>query len=246
MLHGWGMNLRAFDALRARLPDIATIAIDLPGHGRSAWSPELAEFDAQCAAVLAALPPRCMLLGWSLGAKLAMALAAAHPQRIDALVLVSATPKFARAADWPHGMDPASLRAFRSVLEQDWRQTLQDFVWLQVRGSRDADAAAQSLLGALAEHGEPRREALLAGMRVLEQLDLRPQVPRLTQPALLVAGRHDRVTLPGAAHWLASALPRASLLELPRAGHAPHISHADEVAAALRDFLSLPSLAAAS
>ena len=239
MLHGWGMNLRVFDALRARLPLQASWAMDLPGHGRSQWSPDAAGFDAQCAAVLAALPPRCVLLGWSLGAKIALALAARHPARIAALVLVAATPKFAHAPDWPHGMQQGSLRAFRSVLEQDWQQTLEDFIWLQVRGSQHADAVAAALSAALQAHGAPRRDALLAGMQLLEQVDLRELVPAVRQPTLLVTGRNDRVTVPGAAQWLAQELPQATLHIVPRAGHAPQLSHAAELAAVLRDFLAV-------
>lgn len=238
MVHGWGMNLRVFDALRERLGGLPTRAIDLPGHGRSPWWPEAAQFDVLCGAVLEALPPRCVLLGWSLGAKVAMQLATQQPGRIAALVLVGATPKFARSADWPHGMEQGALRAFRSVLEQDWRQTLEDFLWLQVRGSRDAEATAQSLRGALLAQGEPRREALLAHLALLETIDLRALVRQITQPALLVTGRNDRVTPPGAAEWMAGEMKAAGLLELPRAGHAPQLSHADELAATLRAYFA--------
>lgn len=242
MLHGWGMNLRVFDALRAQLPRLPTWAMDLPGHGRSPWSADVAGFEAQCAAVLAALPPRCVLLGWSLGAKIALALAARAPARIAALVLVAATPKFAHAADWPHGMQQGPLRAFRSVLEQDWQQTLEDFIWLQVRGSQHADAVAAALAGALQAHGAPRREALLAGMQLLEQVDVRALVPQVRQPVLLVTGRNDRVTAPAAAQWLAQALPQSTLQILPRAGHAPQLSHAGDLAALLRAFLATHDL----
>jgi len=239
MLHGWGMNLRVFDALRRELPQIESCAIDLPGHGRSPWWPEAADFDVLCEAVLAALPARCVLLGWSLGAKVALALAAQNPSRIAALALLAATPKFAHGPDWPHGMQAAPLRAFRSVLEQDWRQTLEDFIWLQVRGSQDADAVAHALQAALLAHGAPRQEALLAGMRLLETVDLRALVARVRQPALLVTGRNDRVTGPAAAQWLAETLPQATLRILPRAGHAPQLSHPAGVADALRGFLAL-------
>lgn len=246
MLHGWGMNLRVFDALRAQLPQQPSWAMDLPGHGRSPWTPAAAGFEAQCEAVLAALPPRCVLLGWSLGAKIALALAARQPARIAALVLVAATPKFAHAADWPHGMQQAPLRAFRSVLEQDWQQTLEDFIWLQVRGSQHADAVAATLAAALQAHGAPRRDALLAGMQLLEQVDLRDLLPAVHQPVLLVTGRNDRVTAPGAAQWLAQALPQATLHLLPRAGHAPQLSHAPELAAVLRGFLAAHAMPAAA
>ena len=239
MLHGWGMNLRVFDLLRADLAaDVATLAVDLPGHGRSPWWPGATSFEVQQQAVLAALPPRCVLLGWSFGAKLAMAIAAAQPQRVAALVLLSASPKFAQGEGWPHGMEPLALRAFDTVLKQDWQRTLQDFIALQLRGSRSAEESQQAIESALAAQGAPQREALLAGMALLESIDQRPIVARIPQPALIVAGRNDRVTPPGAAQWLSQTLPDARLFEVPRAGHAPMVSHHAEVAAQVRGFLA--------
>lgn len=237
MLHGWGMNLRVFDRLRE---DLArdTWAIDLPGHGRSPWWPEAAAFDVQCDAVLEVLPPRCVLVGWSMGAKVALSLAARAARRVAALVLLSATPRFLRGSDWPQGADPAALAALRAGIEQDWRQVLDDFVWLQVRGSREADATARELAGVLAAHGLPQMAALRAGLDLLDAVDLRTIVPGISQPALVVTGLNDRVTLPDASRWLAAQLPHARLLEMPRAGHAPFISHHAQVAAAIDAFLA--------
>jgi pimeloyl-[acyl-carrier protein] methyl ester esterase len=242
MLHGWGMNLRVFDLLRADLAaDVATLAIDLPGHGRSPWWPDAARFEVQQQAVLDVLPERCVLLGWSFGAKLALAIAATYPQRVKALVLLAASPKFAQSDDWPHGMDRLALRAFDTVLKQDWQRTLLDFISLQLRGSRSAEASQQVIEAALAAQGAPQRDALLAGMALLETIDQRALVPRVAQPTLVVAGRNDRVTPPGAAQWLAQALHDARLFEVPRAGHAPMVSHHVEVAEQVRGFLSMLS-----
>ena len=58
LVHGWGMNLAVFDALRAALPGTESWAIDLPGHGLSPWNPSRADFDSQVDAVRAALPAR--------------------------------------------------------------------------------------------------------------------------------------------------------------------------------------------
>jgi pimeloyl-[acyl-carrier protein] methyl ester esterase len=238
-LHGWGMNLRVFDLLREVLAeDRDTMAIDLAGHGKSPWADGHADFAAQVQDVLAQLPPRCVLLGWSFGAKLAMQLAVAAPERIAALVLISATPRFAQAPDWPHGLDAQSMRVFRAVLEQDWQQTLSDFVWLQLRGSRHAEAAQRVLEAALASQGAPQPEALRNGLALLGAIDLRSHVPGITAPVLLVSGQHDRVTPPGAACWLADNLPLAQRVEIPRAGHAPFVSHHPEVAQAIRSFLA--------
>jgi pimeloyl-[acyl-carrier protein] methyl ester esterase len=50
---------------------------------------------------------------------------------------------------------------------------------------------------------------------------------------LVIAGEYDRVTPPGAAEALTQLLPRAALRLLRRAGHAPFLSHRDEVLAAM-------------
>jgi len=238
MLHGWGMNGRVFDPLRTDLDQYPNWAIDLPGHGQSPWWPAAAAFQVQQRAVSAALPPRCVLLGWSLGAKLALSIAASEPERVAALVLVAASPKFAQSADWPHGMDPPAQRAFGAALAQDWQHTLQDFITLQLRGSRHAEEARALIAAALAAGGAPQRAALIAGMALLESVDLRALAPLITQPALIIAGQNDRVTPPDAARWLAKVMPHATLREIPRAGHAPMISHHTEVAAAIREFLA--------
>jgi pimeloyl-[acyl-carrier protein] methyl ester esterase len=238
-LHGWGMNLRVFDLLRAALAaERETLAVDLAGHGASPWAAEHGDFAAQIDDVLAVLPDRCVLLGWSFGGKLAMEIAARAPARVAALVLLSATPKFAQSDDWPHGIDARSMQAFRIVLEQDWRQTLSDFVELQLRGSRNVEAAREVMQSALMGQGAPHPLALRKGMDLLGALDLRPCVPQITQPVLLVSGQNDRVTPLAAARWLADALPRATLVEVPRAGHAAFASHHEEVARALRGFLA--------
>ncbi len=245
-LHGWGMNLRVFDLLRDALAgDCDTWAVDLAGHGRSAWHQSRAAFDAQVEDVLAVLPERCVLLGWSFGGKLAIEIAVRAAGRIAALALISTSPKFAQSPDWPHGMAAESLRAFTAVLAQDWQQTLHDFVSLQLRGSRHGDSARQILMAALAGHGAPQPAALRNDLDLLGTLDLRQRVPQITQPILLISGQNDRVTPPGAARWMAGQLPLAHAVQIPRAGHAAFVSHHAEVALALRAFMQQSAQAAA-
>ena len=53
----------------------------------------------------------------------------------------------------------------------------------------------------------------------------------------MVSGQHDRITPSGAAGWLAATMPRARTVELPRAGHAPFLSHQPDFTQALLEFL---------
>ncbi len=116
---------------------------------------------------------------------------------------------------------------------QDWRQTLRDFVWLQLRGSRNAAHTQQQIEAALESHGLPRAAALRAGLALLTALDQRTQLAHIHQPALVLSGQNDRVTSPAAGRWMAETLPNARHVEIARAGHAPLLSHVDEVAAAI-------------
>src|SRR5690242_1694581 len=97
LLHGWGLHLRVWDGLVETLRDrFRLIAVDLPGHGRSAWNfvqGTPAEQAWQIYTTLAPISDRYSLLGWSLGGQIALDLSAAMPGQIDRLVLVAATPR---------------------------------------------------------------------------------------------------------------------------------------------------------
>jgi 2-succinyl-5-enolpyruvyl-6-hydroxy-3-cyclohexene-1-carboxylate synthase len=72
----------------------------LPGHGPAPRVLEGAGFFDVVDALAAALPaPRCELVGYSLGGRLALALALRHPERVAALTLISADPGLRSEAD---------------------------------------------------------------------------------------------------------------------------------------------------
>lgn len=239
-LHGWGMNLRMFDAIREAVEPVGveTWAMDLPGHGKSPWDPQRADFALQLQDVLSNLPPRCALLGWSLGGQFALEIARVAPQRVAGLALFATTPRFGKTAGWEHGLEPVAFQTFRETLARNWQKTLVDFIWLQLRGSRHAEETQQQIRQMLETHGLPRREALEAGLGMLAANDLRRHIPGITHPALLVAGQHDRVTPPGAMYWMHGQMVRSRYLQVDRAGHAPFLSHVEDCAAPLREFLA--------
>jgi 2-succinyl-6-hydroxy-2,4-cyclohexadiene-1-carboxylate synthase len=67
--------------------------VRLPGHGLTPWVPPARDFDAVVDAMVAALPPGCRgLVGYSLGARVALGMLARHPSRFTAAVLVGVDP----------------------------------------------------------------------------------------------------------------------------------------------------------
>ena len=236
LVHGWGMNARVFDALGSLLTeDFEVRAMNLPGHGGRAplanntlqsWADDLAQ----------QLPSGATLLGWSLGGQVAMRAALDHPARISRLILLATTPKFVAAGDWPHAMAMKDLNDFGAALLADTQATLLRFLSLQTRGMAGQKALLQQLRQTMLAAPQAHAAALSAGLDMLLANDLRDAARRLRQPALIVHGALDTLSAPAAGAWLAAALPDARHVELPRAAHAPHLSHAAEVAAEIRGF----------
>ncbi len=239
-LHGWGLNLRVFDALVPALPGLRHVRVDLPGHGRSPWNSRAADLRGTAHLVHEAVSEHarsCSVLGWSLGGQIALELAATAPAFVERLVLLCATPKFTASDDWPHGMASGTLADFDAALERNWRGTVRDFLELQVRGSPDADRVLRELNAALLAQGEAQPEALAAGLDTLRGTDLRGRLREVRQATLVVAGQYDRIAQPSASRALAELLPNARYVELRRAGHAPFLSHTSQLADLLREFL---------
>ena len=240
MLHGWAMHSGVWGALvphlarrhRAHTPD-------LPGHGRSAaMVPFTLDSVSQALDKAFAGERRPLtLLGWSLGALVAMRWALARPDRIGRLVLISATPRFAAAADWPHAMSRQTLQRFGDELRAAWKPTVLRFLALQTQGSEHGRAALASLRRQLFARGEPSPEGLADALDLLLATDLRAEAGTIRQEALVIAGSRDTLTPPAAGAWLAETLPGARFALIDGAAHAPFLSHPDATSRALDEFL---------
>ena len=243
LLHGWGLNLRVWDSLvRALAPRFRLIAIDLPGHGRSDWDAGASTRAAQAWRVhetLAPLTQRYTLLGWSLGGQFALDLAAALPAGIERLVLISTTPKFVAEPGWRCGAPPGMLWRLVTQLHSDCERTVSAFLELQVRGCapQTAARALATLHRAIARHGAARSQALMHGLARLGDGDLRPALAQVHVPALVVAGRLDRITRAAASRALAAALREGRYVEFTRAAHVPFLTHPQRFLRVLTEFL---------
>lgn len=236
LLHGWALHGGVFDALAETLsPRYRIHAIDLPGHGHSDLPTDLHGIGAWVQAVAPYVPANAILLGWSLGGLVATYLAARLP--LQALALISTTPKFVADAEWPHAMAPAVFAQFSQRLQQDLRGAVEDFLSLQVRGDSQAADTLAELKQRLLRH-PPRESALHAGLDLLRDSDARAVLDALKLPVLVIAGEHDRITHPNASRYLAARLPQARLRIIRRAGHAPFISHREELVHELHSFLA--------
>jgi pimeloyl-[acyl-carrier protein] methyl ester esterase len=235
LLHGWGMSSAVFDALMRELASTCRAhAVDLPGYcGRTSLEPYT--LDALARRVADDAPRRCIAFGWSLGALVALVWAARVPEQVERLVILAGTPCFVRRDDWPHGVAGDVLGSFALDLRLDRERTMRRFVALQARGDENAKEVTRALAAASSESVSD--DVLECGLRILSEIDLRPIVDTISQPALLIHGARDELIPVAAAEYLAARLRSAELEILEGAAHAPFLSQPRRVARRILDFL---------
>ncbi len=230
LLHGWAMHGGIFAPLVHRLRERHTLhVVDLPGHGNSRDCKVPLRLQPCVDAIAAAVPvaPWC---GWSLGGLLALHAAVTRPATVPALAMLCASPRFVRGDDWPHGVSAEIFRDFAAGLRSDYRGTLDRFVALEAYGSEHAREEIRTLRDGLFERCEPAASVLADGLELLETADLRGVLPGLRVPSLWLAGRRDRLVDPRAMRDAAALATGSSVHVVEHAGHAPFLTHADEVA----------------
>jgi len=234
LLHGWGFSAGVWEDLARRLaPRFRVHTPDLPGYGAMpACAPYTLE--AIAGAVARAAPRRCHVVGWSLGGEVALAWARRAPHQVRRLALIATTPCFTSKPGWPCATAPAVLREFGRSLAADRAGTLARFVAAQAKG----DARARQFASVLKESSERNTpdSVLAAGLAVLSSADLRRELSRVKQPALVMHGARDRIVPAAAGRRLAAALPDARFALLRACAHAPFLSQPAQTAKLLRAF----------
>jgi 2-succinyl-6-hydroxy-2,4-cyclohexadiene-1-carboxylate synthase len=235
LLHGFTQTGRGWDEVARHLAGerYRPLSPDLRGHG-AAGSRRPIDMDACVADVAGLAAGRFALAGYSMGGRIALHVALAHPERISRLVLVSTTA----------GIEDAAERAVRRARDEqlaDWieRHTIAEFadrwgtqpLFAGQRGEVAAAARADRL------DNEPRH--LAAALRAIGTGVMTPvweRLRELTMPVAVLAGEHDAKFV-ALGQRLADALPRASLTIVPGVGHALALEAPAAVAAAIESEL---------
>lgn len=236
LIHGLGWDRNLWAPLVGRLSArYRVVAADTRGHGDSDKPDEpysIAQFARDWAALLDALggAPACVI-GFSQGGMTAQILAAARPDLVGALALVSTAGRFPDsgranmetrlAAQAAEGPESAARVAADSIFSAAWLaahpETLERFVaW---RAGQD-------------------QRALAHAMRAAYDFDATPLHPTLAVPTLVLAGSDDRLTPPDGMRAIAAAIPGAAYAEVPGSGHMIPIEQPEAFEAILDRFLA--------
>jgi 2-succinyl-6-hydroxy-2,4-cyclohexadiene-1-carboxylate synthase len=239
LAHGFTQTGRCWGALAGDLAvDHRLVLVDLPGHGGSAG---VEEDLAGGADLLVRAGGRACYVGYSMGARFCLHAAVAHPESVDALVLVSGTAGIEDAGERRARRDaddrmadelaPASGAAPTTGLDAFLRRWLAQpmFAGLDEEAAQLGERARNSATGLASS-------LRLAGTGT--QQPLWDRLDELEMPVLLVTGARDE-KFDRLAHRMARAIgPNASNAVVEGAGHAPHLERPAVVADLIRSFVS--------
>jgi pimeloyl-ACP methyl ester carboxylesterase/DNA-binding CsgD family transcriptional regulator len=236
---GWITDLRgqlelySFGPFVARLAERFTvIRYDKPGCGLSDRDGIDLSFDGQVAAALAVADvlgaSRFRLFGASQGGQLAAAIAARHPDRVEALALYGVCAS---------GSDLASAEVRKSVValvQAHWGMGLQ-----ALAGAFVADPTAEDLAG-FAKFQRASASATVAArlLEVYYDTDIRDLLPAVRAPTLVLHREADRGTPFELGREVAAIIPGATLIPLPGSSHLFYHGDWEAVAEAVLSFLA--------
>jgi pimeloyl-ACP methyl ester carboxylesterase len=226
LVHGAGGSA---DLWRRQLDGLAgvarVVAPDLPGHGplggRGKPSiPGYAEWLEGFLTVLDAGP--VVLVGHSMGGAVAQTLALARPGRLAALVLVGTG---------------ARLRVLARIVDllrhhpREGQSLIRDLSF-----APGAPRECTEMVDRVLREGAPL--VTLGDYLACDRFDVRDRLAAIRTPTLVLTGAEDRLTPPKHGRFLAETIPGARLVEIPAAGHFPHLEQPVAVNAAIREFLA--------
>ncbi len=242
-VHGWSLSSqiwlqqKKFFSSRYRC-----IAFDLRGHGRSMPSCSGYGIDILASDVRLFFERLCLsevtLLGWSLGALVALASYPAVRERLASLVLVSGTSKYCSSPDYPHGLPPKEPRSLSLLLKRNPHKAMYGFHRTmftdELHSEKGFEAFERDVLPLLPP---PSPEVMVPVLQTLETADVRPVLSSIREPVLLIHGDRDLICPVDSSRYMSTQISGSQCAVLIGAGHAPMFSRSNEFNSTLAMFL---------
>lgn len=262
LIHGWGSDSHIWQAVLPELTQhLNVMAIDLPGFGQSPEllqnSPELSKnsperpknsLDNYLNAILAVLPERCSLMGWSLGGMLATSLVSRYSERFTSLITLASNACFVQRANWPSAMPQKTFDDFYGLFQQQPALCLKRFHGLQCRGDSNERYLLKALRETLAdeqsgveqgrvEQGDDRHASWQKGLELLAEMDNRQAIQSLKIRGLHLYGDSDQLVPVAVANIVDELNPLQQVKVLEQTAHLPQLSCPEKLMSHVLGFL---------
>ena len=242
LLHGWASSREIWRPLLAKLRDWANVTlIDMPLGCDSESDLSAGDLNVLEQSILACSVGPAIYVGWSLGGQVAIRLAGSAPGRVSGVITLCSNPCFVATENWP-GMATEDFARFRERVVANPVSALRRFDSLQTEGSLQPRSSRRDLQSA---RPSLDRGQLMAGLELLQSLDVRASLMALKQPQLHIFGECDHLVPPAVATAIVGLTDELTTLEtitLPGVSHAAPLESAAAVATVMYEYLNTAGL----
>jgi 2-succinyl-6-hydroxy-2,4-cyclohexadiene-1-carboxylate synthase len=228
-IHGFTQTHRSWIGPASEIDDATRVLIDAPDHGDSQGiSLDLQQTGAE----LANIARDSVLVGYSMGARMALHAIIKHPDAFTGAVLIGATPGLSDVHDRMERI--ASDEAWATSIERNGTQAFLDSWTTQplFQFSQFSDADIDDRL-----RNSP--SALASSLRLCgtgQQLPLWDRLPEITIPVLLITGEFD-TKFTETAHKMHNLMSNSQIAVINGAGHCAHTDQPEAFAEVVNRWL---------
>lgn len=235
MLHGLNGNARSWMPQLTGLADrFRIVAWDAPGYGGSDLAGsgivDFARAGLELIGELFSEP--VALVGHSFGGTIAMQMIALEPTRFSRVVFSCTHPGHGRSTDH------SAAQRYNRRIEQFKTLPREEYGRRRARGMLPEGTPHDVFDTVAAVAAEARLEGTQAASQAMERCDLRPALPQIAIPALVITCGSDPVVKLERAMPLIESLPHCRHVRLPGLGHAPYYEDPDLYNSTISDFLT--------
>ncbi|HUO65793.1 MAG TPA: adenylate/guanylate cyclase domain-containing protein [Terriglobales bacterium] len=177
---------------------------------------------------------RATLFGVSEGGPMSLLFAATYPERTSALVLYGSYARRSWAPDHLFGHTEEEWQAMIEAIEKSWGDSVAND--MRAPGAAGDDAYRQ--WWATYQRLAASPGAAVAVMEMNKEIDVRPILPAVRVPTLVLHRTGDRAVRIEQARYLADHIPGSRLVEFPGIDHTPWVGDSDVIMDEIEEFLT--------
>lgn len=171
-----------------------------------------------------------VVAGHTLGAMVALKLALTHPDRVPAVIAISAAPSFAGITE-----EDAIEHLSPGTIELD---TFWTGLWKRITRKPPVAVDESDPLAHLIRHAAIDRATLHARLKLMQETDVTPMLAQVQAPTLVVAGAKDWAKILGGSQAIDRAAPTSTIDVIENADHFCFFTRHDLFNSLVDDFVS--------
>jgi class 3 adenylate cyclase len=180
---------------------------------------------------------RAAFFGCHTGGRLALLLAATHPDEVSAVVTFGSHPATLRDDDYPWGSTPEEREEVFAMIRSFSPSDMADRLLSYLAPREAADPSVRRWYRMFACSASSPVESL-EGIRSLGPVDIRGLLSTIQVPVLVTHRTGDRMTSVHASRYMADRIPGARMVELGGDDHFPFFGDQDSVVELTQEFLT--------